>query len=84
MSWLSSSLEISKGNYPKETETDQMYKITYTHLNTINGNNADIVVLDKVVTTIEEAGKDIVAAHDHAKALGYGPSRYTVALTEVA
>jgi hypothetical protein len=61
-----------------------MYKITYTHLNTINGHNADLVVLDKVVRTIEEAGKDIVAAHDHAKALGYGPSRYTVELSEVA
>jgi len=61
-----------------------MYKITYTHHNTINGHKADEMVLDKVVPTIQQAGEEALAAHDHAKALGYGPTRYTVELTEVA
>jgi hypothetical protein len=60
-----------------------MYKITYTHLNTINGHNADLVVLDKVVPTMSQVADEAARAHSHAKALGYGPERYTVEIAEV-
>lgn len=63
-----------------------MYKVIYTHRKNINGHEFNEEILKNIHQTIESAGQDIVAAHDHAKALGLSQGRdYEVTLlSEVA
>jgi hypothetical protein len=63
-----------------------MYKVIYTHRKNINGNEFNETILKNIHQTIESAAQEIVAAHDHAKALGLTQGReYEVSLlSEVA
>lgn len=63
-----------------------MYKVIYTHRKNINGHQFNEEILTDIYRTIEDAAQDIVAAHDHAKALGLSQGRdYEVTLlSEVA